>query len=73
VLFAATLWRIPEARALIIFLLVNNVLLFVTYLLSATPDNIGLMQRLRFLFSFPWVGICAYWLLWHIRKMPPTV
>ena len=72
VLFAATLRRISEARGLVIFLLVNNVLLFVTYLLSATPDNIGLMQRLRFLFSFPWVGICAYWLLWYVRKMPPN-
>ena len=72
VLFAATLRRIAKARGLIIFLLVNNALLFVTYLLSATHDNIGLMQRLRFLFSFPWVAICAYWLLWHIRKMSPN-
>jgi hypothetical membrane protein len=70
VLFAATLRRISKARGLVIFLLVNNVLLFATYFLSATPDNFGLMQRLRFLFSFPWVGICAYWLLWYVRKMP---
>lgn len=72
VLFAATLRRVSKARGLVIFLLVNNVLLFVTYFLSATPDNIGLMQRLRFLFSFPWVAICAYWLLWYVRKIPPN-
>jgi hypothetical membrane protein len=72
VLFAATLRRVTGARGLIIFLLVNNVFLFVTYLLPATPENIGLMQRLRFLFSFPWVGICAYWLLWYVRKMQPN-
>jgi hypothetical membrane protein len=70
-LFAVALRRLTEARGLIIFLLLNNVLLFIIYLLPATHDNIGLMQRVRFLFSFPWVGICACWLLLHIRKMPP--
>jgi hypothetical membrane protein len=76
-LFAGTLRKLAGSKRLIIFLLINNAILLIAYLLSMgvggfiTPQNVGLIQRFRILVSFPWLSICACWLLQYIKTMPP--
>ena len=75
-LFAATLWKFSEARRLRVFLIFNNIVLVLIFLLAigvggfANRQNAGILQRLGILASFPWMSISAYCLLRFVRNVP---
>jgi hypothetical membrane protein len=75
-LFAVTLWKVAEARRLRVFLIFNNIVLVLIFLLVigvggfANRQNAGILQRLGILASFPWMSISACGLLRYVRNVP---